>query len=417
MSVFKHMGTMAELSDSIDRQLRTEEVLKLSRELIRIPSQYTKEHDISTFVSEKLESWGLCAKLVPVKGHGPCVVSEIPGRKGEAIVLNGHLDTVEVAEGWIHDPFGAKVEKGMLYGLGSLDMKCGVAAMMLAFKAIADSGIAGLSTLRFQGVTGEEDLGIGTRTLIKRGHFRDAKAVIVGEGFGGLNAVTIGRRGGSYYDIVVKGEAAHGSQPERGVNAISDAAKIVTAIDRMRLARSRGLMADSFKPLTESQTVLRIQGGGISLTVPSECTIRVMRATIPGGKVDASDEFRSVVDKLGLRSKATISLLKTEGDLYHPYLTRHNQPLVRVIVANAHRLTGRKPMLVVGVSEADDNIIAKETGLPVVSFGPGESGRLARYHQSEEGISISQLGTAAMIYCLSALELAGARSFARGVGR
>jgi acetylornithine deacetylase/succinyl-diaminopimelate desuccinylase-like protein len=69
------------------------------------------------------------------------------------------------------------------------------------------------------------------------------------------------------------------------------------------------------------------------------------------------------------------------------------------------RYTGKKPRLVIGVSEADDNIIAHETGIPVVCMGPGESGLLAKYHQPEEAISISQIGPAARAIAMTAMTL------------
>ena len=61
-----------------------------------------------------------------------------------------------------------------------------------------------------------------------------------------------------------------------------------------------------------------------------------------------------------------------------------------------------------GVSEADDNIIAQRTGVPVLCVGPGESGTRARYHQPEEAVRVSQLGPAARIYVDTVLRLDGA---------
>ncbi len=67
--------------------------------------------------------------------------------------------------------------------------------------------------------------------------------------------------------------------------------------------------------------------------------------------------------------------------------------------------TGKMPRPVLGVSEADDNIIAHEIGIPVVCMGPGESGTLAKYHQPEEAISVEQLGPAARAITLTAMTL------------
>lgn len=380
------------------------EVLQLSRELIRIPSVTAHEERISKFIFQKLDKWGLSPRRVPVKGFGPSVLAEIGDRKAPAVVLNGHIDTVEVMSGWKHDPFGAKVENGMLYGLGSLDMKGGIAALMLAFRSIAEMASPHSSRIVLQAVSGEEATSAGTRTMISKGEFRNAKAVIVGEGFGGLRAITNGRRGGSYFDIDVIGKAAHGSKPEDGINAVADAAKIICAFDAMKLKIANGLVADDFQTLKESQTALKISGGSQTLTVPEKCYLKLIRCTIPGsGNVEA--ELSRVIKSLDLKSRVTMVLETTPGDLLHPYVTAPTSPLVKAAAKSIKALTGKQPRLVIGRSEADDNIIAHDAGVPVICFGPGESGDLARYHQPEEAVSISQLALASRAYFMTALEM------------
>ena len=393
------------IAESVDEK----ELLGLCRELIRIPSVFKEEERIARFIAARLDKWGLSPELVPVDGYGPCVVARIGPEKQPAVVLNGHMDTVEVKAGWKHDPFGAKVEKGMLYGLGSLDMKCGLASLMLAFRTIAESDLKLNRSVVFQAVSGEEDNSAGTRTLISAGKFRDAKAVIVGEGIGSLDVVTIGRRGGSYYDIWVSGRSAHGSTPRLGVSAISDAAKIVTALDKMGMRSARGVMADNTTPLRESQLVLGISGNSASYSVPEKCYIRMMRATVPGKPYDISRQIESTIKRLRLKSRVNVRLKVGNGDPYLPHMTPTDSELVRVTSKWNEHYTGKRPLLVCGLSEADDNSIARYVKVPVVCVGPGEKGALARYHQPEEAISISHLGPGVRIHCSSVLELARAR--------
>ncbi len=374
------------------------DVLDLSKRLIQIPSMYGKEAAIAGFIGSWLEENGFTTKKIDVADHGPDVIASFGSRSNPKIVLTGHMDTVEVMNGWRHDPFGAVVEDGFLYGLGSLDMKCGLAAMMLAFRHLAESDLADHAHVCFQAVSGEERLGDGTRKLIESGELDGASAVIVGEGFGGLKVATIGRRGGSYYDIDVQGISSHGAIPHRGVNAIEDASKVVTAISDMPMSKTDGVLSDELRPLSESQTVLRISGGSWSLSVPEKCSIRVVRCTIPGGKVDISDEFVSVIDRLGLKSKVSLRLNTDPKELYHPYMTPANSPLVQAASKVLKGIVGTEPTLVCGVSEADDNLIAHALKIPTICMGPGETGKLARYHQPEEAISVAQLGPAANAY-------------------
>ena len=385
----------------------TDELVSLSRELIRIPSVYTKEAEIADFVDCRLTDWGFKTKTVPVPEHGPCIVAEYGDAASPSIVLNGHMDTVEVMSGWKHDPFGAEIEDGVLYGLGALDMKCGLAALMMTFKTLAGSDALRGRRIVFQAVPGEEDLGIGTRTLIREGSFRNAEAVIVGEGFGGLRAVTNGRRGGSYYDFHVLGQSAHGATPHLGKNAAVDAAKLVCALEQMSLSQSDRLLSDAFEPLKETQTVLSVHGGGISLSVPDRCVVSIVRCTMPGGRTDIMPDLETMVSKLSLECEVDIEFKNGPGDFYRPYLTDPEEPLVQAAVDSMADVTGIRPTVVCGVSEADDNIVAEETGLPVICMGPGETGDMARYHRAEESVTVSQLPLALEAYRRTILTLCG----------
>lgn len=383
------------------------EVLDLSRQMIKIPSQSRHETAVGRFILQKLDKWGLQPREVSVEGNGPNIVAEIGKKKAPAVGFNGHMDTVEVMSGWKHEPYGATVEKGMLYGLGALDMKCGLAALMLAFRALSESGHLNSSRVVFQAVSGEEENSSGTRALLANGELKGVKAVIVGEGFGGLGALTHGRRGGFYWDINLTGKAAHGASPHLGINAVSDGAKVVCALDSMRLKTAKWFAADDSTPLTESQTVLKISGGMSSLSVPEKCYLKLIRCPLPGsrGPADVQKEIEKTIARMHLRSKVQMTLQDGPGDIFYPHVTPAKSKLVSTAGKCIERLTGRRPQLVIGRSEADDNLIAKELGTPIICFGPGELGELAKYHQAEEAVHIDQLGNAARAYFMTALEL------------
>jgi acetylornithine deacetylase/succinyl-diaminopimelate desuccinylase-like protein len=382
------------------------EVLDLARSMIKIPSTYNHEERISRYIFRTLDRWGLSPRTAEVPGCAPDVLAETGPPGAPSLLFNGHMDTVEVAQGWKHDPLGAQVARGRLYGLGSLDMKSGLAGLMIAFRTVAENRLARGLNMKFQAVSGEELNGIGTRVLVKHGEFDRAKAVVVGEGFGGLKVVTNARRGGYYYDIHVRGKSAHGALPEMGINAVVDASRIVCAVDGMKMIRAPGLVSEDLRPLRESQMVQRISGGTTSLSVPDTCSIRIVRSVVPRRPGDPGGEIAEVIDGLGLRSQVCVELDDRPGEVYEPYLTSPTSVLVKVARETVREVTGSVPRLVCGVSEADDNIIAKETGAPVICVGPGETGELAKYHQAEESVEISQLKPACEIYCRMAMALA-----------
>ena len=89
-----------------------------------------------------------------------------------------------------------------------------------------------------------------------------------------------------------------------------------------------------------------------------------------------------MVEGLSLACDVKVLFKGGPGDLYLPYLTSPDEPLVKAAAASLKEHAGSEPKLVCGVSEADDNLISQELGLPVICVGPGESGEMARYHMS-----------------------------------
>ena len=76
-------------------------------------------------------------------GYVSNVIAEIGGEQKKSLLWNGHYDTVPAGEDefWDDNPFSGKYENGFVYGRGAGDMKSGLVSMMLAMKAIKNSGV------------------------------------------------------------------------------------------------------------------------------------------------------------------------------------------------------------------------------------------------------------------------------------
>ena len=132
---------------------------------------------------------GLFQVLGTLRG-APTTAGAVGGR---SLVLNGHIDVVsaEPFSHWQHDPWGAEVAEGRLYGRGACDMKAGVAAMLFAVRAVLLAGMTLRGDVRVQSVVDEECGGNGTLSLLSQGHGGDA--VIVPEPSGlSLSTATLG---------------------------------------------------------------------------------------------------------------------------------------------------------------------------------------------------------------------------------
>ncbi len=168
--------------------MRAVEILK---KLVEIPSPSGKEKRICDFVSNWLEERGYSVERQHLEGQERY---NIFAKKGKPkVCFFGHLDTVEPVEGWTKDPYKLTIEGGKAYGLGTWDMKGGIAVIM----ALAEEkDIAILFT-----VDEEEISEGGWKAVENKEFFRDIELIISAEAGntpeknGGLPVVGIGRYG------------------------------------------------------------------------------------------------------------------------------------------------------------------------------------------------------------------------------
>ena len=139
--------------------LDDETLVQLTRDLVHICSINPPgdEAAVATCVAERFERTGMFADMVPHEEAGRASV--IGGLRGtgerRALLFSGHLDTVPAGENWQHDILAAEVSDGKIWGLGTTDMKAGVAAMVLAMEAIRRTGVSLRGDLLFAGTAGE----------------------------------------------------------------------------------------------------------------------------------------------------------------------------------------------------------------------------------------------------------------------
>ena len=209
---------------------------------------------------------------------------------------NGHLDVVPAGsvDTWTHGPWDGVVEDGRLIGRGAADMKGPVAAAQAAGAAIRRAGVDLAGMLEYHLVADEELAGThGTQVLWDR-VLLDADAAIVGE----PSELQLGlaERGGASITLTAYGRAAHGSQPHRGVNAITSMARY--------LLRLPEVLPDLEHPLTGRPTVnaALIAGGSAPNVVPDRCEVDVDRRIVPG---EATPTWCSLRSARSPRSSAT----------------------------------------------------------------------------------------------------------------
>jgi acetylornithine deacetylase len=171
--------------------------------------------------------------------------------RGRRLILNGHIDTNPVTEGWTVDPWGGLVDDKFVYGIGVSNTKAGDVAFYCAAKTLLDAGVRLRGDAVLMYVVGELQGGIGTVKALEGGLRGDC--FVVAEQTD-LAALTL-HAGAFNFVIELTGATRHMSKREEAVDAIAAACALVPRINR---ATFSGAATDEHRSLNRANVgVLR----------------------------------------------------------------------------------------------------------------------------------------------------------------
>jgi len=212
---------------------------------------------------------------------GPTLVARLAGpRPGPRVVILAHLDTVAAPDA---PPPRLGLRDGRAYGCGAADMKGGILATVHALVAMG-APVRPVLAL----VADEEDASLGSEAVIaalpELGVRPDA--CLIAEPTDLALARTL--RGFGVVQVTLPGRAAHSSQPELGINAVTHLGRLLHAVDQ-RAPALRAVGADLMA------TVVR--GGSSPFVVPDAAECVVEMRTLPGASgAEALTEVQALLD-------------------------------------------------------------------------------------------------------------------------
>jgi acetylornithine deacetylase len=355
------------------------------------------ERAVSDLIFSRLESiGGLQTRRQDVAEGRANVIAIMKGSGGgRSLMLNGHMDTVGV-DGMTVSPFSPFVDKGMLHGRGACDMKGALAAMMGALKSLVHSKAPLRGDLIFSAVIDEEHKSLGMRRLLQE---CKTDAAVVGEPTE-MNLATA-HKGFAWIEVETRGKAAHGSVPEKGVDAIAHAAKVVHEVER--LARELSTHTHSLLGSAKIHTS-KIEGGTDWSIVPQSCVLRLERRTLPGEtRTQTMQEVELILQALKREDSSFDAAARCLYDV-PPLETSSNEPVVRLLrEVIAAAMGGTRADI--GVPYwTDGGLLSNSAGIPTCIFGPGDIGVA---HSADEYVSLEDVVASAEIYRRVALKFCG----------
>ena len=364
----------------------------LTAALIRCPSVTPIEGGALVLLEQVLAGAGFdCTR---VDRNGTANLYARWGQKGanKAFGFNGHTDVVPVGDvaAWTHDPFGAEVVDGWMYGRGATDMKSGVAAFTAAaVDFVRQTPPDGAVILA---ITGDEegDAKDGTVALLDwmAGQGERMTHCLVGEPTSPNTMgemMKIGRRGSMTAYITAVGVQGHSAYPHRAKNPMTALVRLLDRLDRRVLDEG----TDHFDASTLAITTIDC-GNPANNVIPAKGTATVnIRFNDAHSGASLTEWLRAEAAAVQAETGVEIALrVSISGE---SFLTPPGM-LSELVAAAVTAETGVVPELSTSGGTSDARFVKDHC--PVVEFGL--VGRTM--HQVDERVEVAQIGQLKAIY-------------------
>jgi acetylornithine deacetylase len=372
----------------------------------------------------EVKRWDAAASTFP---RHPVIAGCLRGAgSGRSIALNGHVDVVPAGDltRWTTDPWAGQLRDGKVFGRGACDMKGGVAAMIMAVKALTDLGIKFAGDVWLHVVSDEEVVGWGSRECALK--LPRPEMVLCPEPTSLQIATTEG--GLEHFRLEVEGRATHASQrwtyttaggQGEGVSAIDKMLKIVLTLqdlERIWARKSCPPFPPGFNSLLPGIFVGGPGGGYAGQlnmmtnpgTTPDYCSVEYNLWFYPDQTFDqVRREIEDYIHHLcqldpWLRQHPPRITWHLRNVYFPPAFVPPDHPFVRAL--RTYQSEDGSSSDPVAFSAVCDIAWYHEQGVPGVVFGPGS---LLQAHSPDEYVPVEEVLRGTKAIALALLEWCG----------
>jgi acetylornithine deacetylase/succinyl-diaminopimelate desuccinylase-like protein len=370
----------------------TKQVVDLLGALIRIESASpvlvpdgAGEPTIASFIADWLSDTPAEVEIIEIEPGRPNVIARLRGGggagggAGRTLCLNAHMDTVGY-EGWREDALIPRLRGNRIVGLGASDDKAGCVTAMLTLRLLAQSAHCLHGDLLAAFVADAEGKSIGTDWLAKQDGI-DAAIVIEPQPIGDL---VIEHQGFGWIDVITRGVAAHGSEPDAGVDAIVHMAEVITRLHRLDRTKFQ-----PYPSLLNGPAVFHtamISGGTGYANYPDYAKLSIKIGTQPGETLgDRVAEIEAIFADVaktepGFNGEVVVKLDR------EPFVAQGHEALQEIVAEAMKAVLGVSPMIT-GLNAWRDAALMQSAGIPTLLMG-SSGGNL---HAAGEWASISEI--------------------------
>jgi putative selenium metabolism hydrolase len=357
-------------------------VISFLQDLVRIDTTPGNEEQGIVRAAEEMRRLDFDEVTIDRYGN---LIGRVGPAGGRNLVVDGHIDTVPIytPEAWRHDPFGAEIADGHIYGRGTADMKAAVAASIYGGGELKRSAAPGLSGCVLVVVSIAEEMREGA-TLARTFQGREVDWCIIGEATG--LAIAHAQRGRARIEVEVWGRGVHAAASSTGVNAVELMTGVLRRIKEVRSPEHPALGHRAINLID-----IRSEPYPSISTIPDYCVARFDIRFLPG---ESRESLLSLME--GLLPPDGRGRVRVMPAVFTAYTGTHYEledmalswetPPSHELVAKARQATGARldtyPFCTNG------SYFAGERGIPTIGYGPGAA---TQAHTVDEAVPVTEV--------------------------
>ena len=408
--------------EQLDQWIDThfDEQIAFLSELVKVPTDTppgnNAPHALRT--AQLLEQFGMHAQQIPipkevVQEAGLESITNLIVRReygaGPTIALNAHGDVVPPGEGWTHDPYGAEIVDGVMYGRATAVSKCDFSTFTFAVRALEslNAKLKGNVELHF---TYDEEFGgeLGPGWLLS--HKLTQPDLMIAAGFS--YQVITAHNGCLQLEVTVHGQMAHAAIPDSGVDALQGALPVLQKLYEQNKHYKE--ITSSVEGITHPYlNIGKIDAGTNTNVIPGKVVFKLDRRMIPEeDPTQVEETLRALITKtVDEYNRPLASNKHIRVEIKRSLLARSmrprgaNAPLVHAIQKHAKTIL-HEDIPALGTPLYTDVRLYTEHGIPGVIYGAGPRTVLESHaKRADERLNLNDLRAATKIIARTLADL------------
>lgn len=338
------------------------EIINLLKKLIEINSVYPNELVLLKFIEQVLKKGGYkIAKQAVEKNRFNILVEKGLGKK--SILLYSHLDTIGIVDGWKTNPLKLTVKTNRAYGLGSWDMKGGMATNIIAFLNSQPKNFK----LKMALCVDEENISKGGHKLMNSDFMKDVVCIISTEPsfFYGNNGIVTGRPGRTVFTVQISGRPNHYALYDKNIDINIFVSEF---IQKLSLEYKKSANKKQFL------FIRKINSETIGVSTPNKIYLEIDSSIVPPKTSDqVKTEIENIAKKINQKYEqyftVSVDYFKRETPFLESYEIKKDNLYLSLLKKSIFKTTGKKAVPYFRSSIADENIFGSQ-GKTVLGIGP-----------------------------------------------